>query len=246
MNPKYRALLAAFLLPLLTGALLLHHAVPALAHPTTNCYLDAAQAGKRNVIGGDHGADTNQTGVKGSLLFGTFGDDCIRVTSLAVENGSGFVEIGWFMGWDTDNHNQFSGSGACQDDDYYTSPEVFEVWEPIGGGYHCRNLTFESEDSWHYVNIANPDVNTSWEFTEAGTTFDTRSVNFTRGSAITNGERHNGNFDIAKAHFKALQKEIAGNGNPWFDFSSSYGKRDNDNDYHWHLDTETETEVLKD
>lgn len=185
-------------------------------------------------------------GVKANVLFGTAGNDCIRVSSVAVNNGTdGSVEIGWFLGWDTSNHNQYTGSDACTDGVYYSTLEVFEVWTPIGGGYHCRNLTFDTAGAFHFVNIANPDVNNSWEFTEAGHTYDTRSVNFSRGSVRTNGERHDRTDDVATSHFKALQKQVAGNGSTWFDSSSSFAVTpDTDPDYKWKLDSQTETEVV--
>ncbi|MGZ5372330.1 MAG: hypothetical protein ACXWDE_11130, partial [Aeromicrobium sp.] len=229
------------LVPILALLGLVLTASQAEAAPPQSCYAGNIY----HVLGGDHGGEGNHTGVKANLHFGLFGNDCIRVTSVAVNNGGGSVEIGWFMGWDTSSFNQFTGSGACRDGDYYDTPEVFAVWQPIGGGYHCRNLTFEAEDSWHLVNIANPDANTSWEFTEAGHTYDTRSVNFSRGNVRTNGERHSLTYDIAKAHFKSLQKSVAGNGGTWFSFSNSYAVLpDSDPGYKWKFDSQTETEVV--
>jgi hypothetical protein len=179
------------------------------------------------------------------MAFFDGNNDCDRVSSEGVINGTGYVELGWSLGFipGQSANNKYSGPGACDDSDYFANPQVFETWTPIGGGYHCRHLGQETT-GFHNVKAYDNNEDGTWSMAEGGSILDTVNVNFHDGDIFTNGERHNSS-DSAKAHFKDLQKQIAGQ-TTWFDFCCSQQSGDSDPAFHWHKDSETETWVLPD
>jgi hypothetical protein len=231
------------LLSLLGGLLVAAKAPPAYAtSPPTSC-----PAFKHNVEGSNSAQDGNHIGIKTSLWYGHPSSDCIRVSSMGEVNGDGSVEFGWFLGWDKSAGNLYTGPGACQNNVYYGRyPELFLVWEPIGGGYHCQNIVAIGTDQYLSTWIHDTNMNTVWDAdTSVGGQVASANVNFSRGTAVTNGERHNNN-DSAYSDFKSLQFQLAGNGSTWYDFNSSYKYADDDPDYHWVKDSDTHTEVNHD
>jgi hypothetical protein len=190
--------------------------------------------------------NTTYAGIKASVLFPDGSDDCDRVSSVGAINGDGEVEIGWTLGWLPRDGNVYTGSGACNDI-YFVAPQVFEVWVPIGGDYHCRMFGSDTHGSntFHTVSTANNAGGGDWQTNEGGMGLDHVIVNFNSGIILTNAERHNLSIDTAKAHFKSLKKKVAGD-TTWFDFCCSVKFADTDSDFHWVRDSATETEVLHD
>jgi hypothetical protein len=135
---------------------------------------------------------------------------------------------------------------ACQDGPYYSTPEVFVVWWPNNGSYHCKNLLSDNGGVYHYLRIHDADQDTVFKYYEAGTLLGSVNVNFSRGEDFTNGERHNAQDDTAVSHFKALQKTIAGT-TTLYDFSNSVEivvpPENNDPDFHWSKVSDRETLV---
>jgi hypothetical protein len=213
----------------------------AQAHPTVDCINHLWNTeGKDNDHLGFH------TGIKSLMAFYDGSNDCLRVSSVAVVSaGGGSVEFGWFLGWDT-NGNAYSGSGACQQA-YFSSPELFEVWAPDGGAYHCKRLGQETSQN-HYVSVYDTDQNSIWAVGEGGSQLDNiMNVNFFEGVGITNGERHNSS-DTARAHFQDLQKTWVGHEN-WSSFccSTTANFGTDDPGFHWTQGIDdTETYVVPD
>jgi Rieske Fe-S protein len=232
-------------------------AQPALAHPAKGCYLPGSPySGHWNTEGTDAAQRGNHTGIKSNVHFGQYGGrsgtgDCIRVSSIGVLGSSGaFVEFGWFLGWDTSSNNQYTGSGACVDGQYFGGePELFVAWAPTNGGYHCKKLFSDGDNVFHYLRISDNDQDTVFKYFEASTQLGTLNVNFTRGDAYTNSERHNAQDDTATAHFKALQETIAGQ-STLYDFSNSVEinvpASADDPDFHWQKNSDVETQVVWD
>jgi hypothetical protein len=234
-----RSTISSYMVVVLVGSCLFVAITPASARPPFDCVF----AVKHNVEGTDAAQLGNHQGILTSMAFFDGNNDCFRVSSIGVVNGTGQVELGWVLGWHPNAGNLYTGPGACADSDYFAHPQVFDVWIPIGGGYHCRNLGLETT-GYHNVKLYDNNGDTVWSFAEGGSILDSANVNFDRGDAATNGERHNGS-DTAKAHFKALQKQVAGQ-TTWFDFTTSQQYFDDDPAFHWHRDSDTETEVLPD
>jgi len=244
-----------FLIGLLIGSLLVPAlAAPAWAHPSTACYSTDQYAGIWNTEGTNTAQQGNHTGIKSSLHVASWGGysgngDCIRVSSIGVLSGAGngFVEVGWYLGWDNDANNQYTGLGACVDGTYHAVPEVFVAWWPDGGGYHCKNLSTEAEDVFRNFQIEDSNQNMVFKYYEGGTQLGTLTVNFSRGTCSTNGEGHNAQVDSAAAHFKNLQNYIAGS-TTLYSFAGSrelpMGSQD-DPDYYWSRVSDVETKVVR-
>jgi hypothetical protein len=123
------------------------------------------------------------------------------------------------------------------------------VWQPIGGNYHCKVLGTDTHgtNTFHTVSVSDANLDTVWKAGEGGATLDTMNVNFSRGTVLTNGERHSlsNPSDSARAIFKSLQKQVAGNGSTWFNFSASAPYCDTDPGYIWQkVGSEIHTEVV--
>lgn len=103
----------------------------------------------------------------------------MRVSSIAVLRGSGVVEWGWVLGYLPSNGNLYTGSDAC-DGDYFTLPYSFVVWVPIGGGYHCRELTVSAGDNFFPLSLKDTDLDSIWHVYKLGTEYATVNVNFSR------------------------------------------------------------------
>lgn len=220
-------------------------AAPTEAHPAFGCIVTI-----RNVEGSTLpfliGDDPDQTGIYSLMHFGYQSGDCIRVSSEGIVRGAtGVVEFGWVLGWHPNDGNLYTGPGYCNDR-YYTDPELFIVWQPQGGGYHCRDLQSVPTDA----NGADYGGSVYW----SGSNYDfdsyfrgnyqtAVSVNFKYGSAVTNGERHNLNIDSAYSHFQNLQKRILSNPGAWRDFTFSFCYVDNDPDFDWYGISANETKV---
>ncbi len=222
----------------LSVALLIGIAFPLTASATAPCYNTIT-----NVEGSDSAQDGNHQGIQTSMHIGSYSGDCIRVSSIGVVNGDGQVEMGYLLGYHPSNGNVYTGGGACVDSDYFSTPEIFVVWIPIGGSYHCKNLKSESESQFQTFSTSDANQDTRWQVSEGGSQLFVVNMNFDRGTALTNGERHNLTTDIAQAHFTSLKKQVSGNGSTWFDFTSSYKYFDNDPDFKWVFDSNTNTEV---
>jgi hypothetical protein len=177
-----------------------------------------------------------------------------RLQYRVLGSGGGFVELGWFLGWDTSSGNQYTGQNACQDGVYYGTgvhphPEIFVAWRPNNGGYHCKNIKEGVDDLFRFLRIEDADQNMSYKYYEAGTFFGSVGVNFSSGEVYTNGERHNAAEDTAAAHFTALQKYVAGLPT-LYDFTTSVEisvpAQLNDPDFHWVRVSDVETKVVHD
>jgi hypothetical protein len=222
---------------ILAGWSILLSAPASSAQPPSTC-IDF----RDNVEGTDASQQGNHQGIFTTMAFFGGSNDCIRVSSIAVRNGTGEVELGWVLGYHPSNNNPYSGPGACAGQ-YFANPQVFEVWTPIGGGYHCRNLGQEST-GLHNVKLYDNNSDTVWSMAEGGSILDAVNVNFDHGLAVTNGERHNSS-DTSRAHFTDLQKQISGD-TTWYPFTISVEEYDSDSSFHWHKDSQTETWVLPD
>jgi hypothetical protein len=237
---------SSYLAVLLTGMMLGVGAPNAAADPPASCVNHLWNTG-----GTDAGAAGNQQGIKSDMAIFAFASDCDRVSSLFVQSpGGGSAEVGWVNGWTKNGGNAYTGTGAC-DGQYWTHPHLFITWVPEGGSYHCR--VFGSVDvGFGVFSTADSNSDGTWQFSQGGSIVDSHAMNFDRGYVITNGERHNQTIDTAKAHFKDLQKQVASNGNTWFDFCCSENfppdPTFNDPDFHWEKEpgTQTETWVLHD
>jgi len=249
----------AFLVGALLAIFLIGLAAPADAHPAQTCYSIDAFHGIYNTEGTDSAQIGSHTGISSFFHIASYGGyagfgDCIRVSSIGIlAAGGGYVELGWYLGWDTSNGNLYSGPGACVEGVYYgqgvhPSPEVFVVWKPNNSGYHCKDLFGEDQDVFRHFKIEDSDQDTSFKYYEAGTFLGSVGVNFSRGTAYTNGERHNAQLDSAFSNFESLSKFVAGLTGA-YDFTTSteisMGSRD-DPDYHWQRDTDVHTEVVRD
>lgn len=216
---------------------------PAEAHPASSCSVFL-----QNVEGTDGDAPLNsQDGLKANVHAASFNDDCLRVSSLAVLNGSGVVEFGWKLGWDYAAGNLYTGPGACANGTYRTTPQLFVVWVPIGGGYHCKTLGNFNTSTPPLMAVHDTNGNTVWDIDLYSSTSQISSVNvnFTQGAPVTNGERHS-TGDSAYAEFTNLAWQTVGLGSTWRDFENSQFYFDNNPDYHWVKDSNTHTEVQHD
>ncbi len=238
--------IAGFGVLALLGVLVLEP-VTAAASPPLSCVNT-----KVNVEGTNTGEPENtHTGIKANVHFATSNGDCFRVSSIGLVNSDGTVEVGWALGWIPYNGNVYTGSGACNDH-YFTDPEVFEVWEPIGGDYHCRELKSEvgGLNKFYVMSISDPEQDTIWKVTEGGANLDlvNVNVNFSEGDVRTNGERHNLTIDTSKAEFKSLYERINSLGTLWIGFCCSDQAHPGDNDpaFHWQMDAADHTEVVHD
>ena len=196
-----------------------------------------------NVEGVNTIQEGDDTGVRSSMWFAYPSDDCMRVSSIAVDNVDGQVEIGWVLGWHPSADNAYTGTGACNDSYFGIDPELFLVWIPQGGSYHCRDLVAISPGQYLNLWVQDPESDTIWSANYTGhSPAWTPNVNFGRGIAVTNGERHS-STDSMWAGFQDLQWKVAGNPN-WNDFNSSAAiVPDGDTSYHWTKHTDTWTTV---
>jgi hypothetical protein len=230
-------LMAAFLLGIILPS-------AAAAHPVKGCVNTEV-----NVEGAEGGMSDAQDGIKGDVWFGTWnsqnnGGDCMRVSSIAVlasGGGYGVVEWGWVLGFHPKFGNVYTGSDAC-DGGYFTGPESFVVWVPVGGAYHCRDLFASAGDNFFPLSLKDTNTDTVFNAYKSGTLVATMDVNFSIGNVVTNGERHNLNIDTAFSEFKNLQKQVGGL-STWSDFCCSYRWRDDDPGFYWNKITDTHTKV---
>jgi hypothetical protein len=198
---------------------------------------------EHNVEGSETAGTGSQTGIYSNMRFAPTSDDCIRVSSIGVINGTGQVEWGWVLGWHPNNNNAYGGAGACNDQ-YYTDPEIFVVWVPIGGMYHCRNVQNVSVTSatFHTMSILDGDGDKDWAAWYEGSQIASASVDFSNGTVVTNGEIHN-TSDNAYSHFESLEKRTTADRSTWHDFTSSYCFADGAGSFEWHRNSDTDTEV---
>ncbi|MFN2544362.1 MAG: hypothetical protein ABR600_07305 [Actinomycetota bacterium] len=233
--------------------------------PPFSCTGDYAKP--LNSVGKDTGQIGNQTGIKANTLFGVWDSagtgtaDCIRVSSVNVVDISGdsWVELGWFLGWDT--RSAYNGAFKCDDGPYYTTPQTFVTWRIPGGAYMCkldrsaatRNSNPCPDDgskqcpTFRFLRVEDSDLDTIFHYYQSGIDLGTVNQAFSRGKDWTNGERH-APYDTASAHFKALQKNVAGDGSQLYDFCCSVvATASDDPGFHWQKvgGSDTETEVLK-
>jgi hypothetical protein len=174
-------------------------------------------------------------GLKAEVWFGSYNDDCNRITSINVlsSSGNGFVEFGWVLGY-----------SSC-DDNLYTTPRTFTWWKQDGGSSNCRVLTAATADLYHNLSIADGDSDTTWLAKKNGSLYDTINVNFDRGDVATNGER-DCTCDTAYAHFKELEFQKVATGATWLAWNDPYLFFDSDDNFHWVKDSDTEHEVVHD
>lgn len=223
----------------------------AAAYPAENCIQTITNVQGSNWDDGLVGAPPQETGIYSHMYFAYQSGDCVRVSSEGVisPSGAGQVEWGWVLGWHPKGPNVYTGPGYCNDR-YYTNPEVFQVWTPIGGGYHCRDIRSVSTSpggtdysmSVYYEGI----VNGSYSFATwlAGNKYDSIAVNFHYGYALTNGERHNLTIDSATTHFLTLEDQTLTHP-AWQSFEWSYQFNDNDPGWDWYSYSEDHTVVFK-
>ena len=214
------------------------------AHPSTSC-----QTVKYNTEGFDYDDDYNNDGVKSNMWLGYAGDsnDCHHVSSILIQQvGSGLVEFGWVVGFDSTSDG-YNGAGACQNT-YDSQPRVFLVWRPIYGTYSCRDFGEAFPGQFDVMWIHDTNLNNVWDADFiASPSIGTASVNFSVGEPITNGERHDPTNDTAHAEFKSLSQQYASghDGATWYDFQDSrhYVTSPADPGYKWVKDSNVHTEV---
>lgn len=242
---------APFVLGVLLGALLATVLYPAaaFASPPESCVNV-----RFNTQGTDSAQFGNHVGIKANVWFGHWnsllnGGDCDRVTSIGVINGTGVVEYGAVLGWLPSGGNVYTGADRCNDH-YFKTPEVFQVWQPIGGNYHCREVGAAAANNYYTLSVTDANQDTVWHALTGSTDHGSMNVNFSRGVVATNGERHNQSLDTAFAHFQLLKKQVAGT-STWSNFTSSYQgccfppDPHFDPGFHWFFISNTETEVLR-
>lgn len=179
------------------------------------------------------------------MWFGHPDNDCARVSTIGVINNTGYVEFGWSLGWNSGG-GAYSGSDACDSSYVGDLPQLFLVWQLIGGQYHCKLLIQIGTDQSVTLWIHDQNLDSVWGVEYAGSgQIGSANVNFDRGIAITNGERHS-TTDSMHAEFRSLQVQLAGNGATWYDFNGSYQWLDNDASFHWVKHSNTYTEVNHD
>lgn len=217
----YRALVASVTIGILGASVL-----RASASPPESCI-----SPKKNVEATQHTQGGNHQGVKADTWFASANNDCDRVTSLAVFNGSGLVEWGWTLGW---------MPGACGDV-YVTSPTTFYTWQPIGGSFHCARVAGNGQGTFFTLMLKDENSDTTWSVSKDGTQVGTLNVNFDRGTLLTNAERHS-TGDSAFAHFKNLKFQVAGS-STFNDFSALQLYCDTDDAYEFSKTSNTEHKV---
>lgn len=142
------------------------------------------------------------------------------------------------MGYAPNGGNWYTGSDACNNQ-YFTDPEVFESWQPIGGHYHCRLIrsvpTSPGGTNYSMSVYWNGGTTNSWTFSPwfAGNPYPTLANNFYSGTAFTNGERHDTTYDSAATHYLYLDEKTVQNPNTWVSFGISYQLLDTDPSYQW-------------
>jgi hypothetical protein len=117
--------------------------VGALAAPPPSCYQQVAY----NVEGFDD--DPYYDTMRGVRVTNHTGHTyyCQRIASIAVfgpqhsSSDHQLVEWGWYLGYGCDN-------------DFQTYPTGFFVWNVIGGGLHCVELTALQEDSPYRMRLS--------------------------------------------------------------------------------------------
>lgn len=169
---------------------------------------------------------------------------CMRVSSIAVANGNGSVEFGWVLGYQPAAGNAYKGFGACADGNYFNTPELFVVWVPKDGRYHCEDFGSLALDSYGTFAVTNTNLNDWWGIFYGSTHERNVHVNFVRGWALTNGERHNNN-DTAYGNFTHLKYQYVGGGSSWHPFNSSVKYYDDDSAYRWCKYSDTHTKVAR-
>jgi hypothetical protein len=224
---------------LLGCSALVSGAEPAAAHPPKSC-----ATGIYVVDGTTHASDTNaRGGIKTDMHIGD-GEQCSRVSTIAVEHGStGVVEWGWTLGWSYKADNVYTGPGACDDNYYGTDPIVFLVWVPDGGAYHCREVVIVSPNQTSMFAIHDGNGDTIWtgDYKDEGGIV-TANLNFHGGGLVTNGEVHK-LTDEGHAEFSNLQYEDNDGSGTYHDFPNSYNFSDSNPNFHWVRDSDKHTEV---
>jgi hypothetical protein len=222
-----------FLLATLTAA------PPAMAHPSESC---ATGVYKHDIEGNDPDQDGYQIGMRGNVHVAapkSDGSDCMRVSSIAMADSDGSVEIGWVIGWLPSANNVYTGTDAC-DDQYNASPELFVVWQPIGGGYHCRQLAYISQSTDKQMTVADSNGNTIFNYWYDGFNYGSANVNFSDSRDLTNSERH-ASTDGMYADFNNLQNQLYNEG--FQSYAQSALFYSNDSDHVWVKDSADHTEV---
>jgi hypothetical protein len=171
--------------------------------------------------------------IRSSVWFGTWNNDCNRISSLAglSTSGNGFVEWGWVLGFSSCNNFE------------YSNPRLFTWWKPNNGASDCAVHSSAVSGAFKVLSLADGDSDTIWAANYDGGTVTSINVNFDRGVIETNSER-DCTCDSAFGHYKSLDRQVVGAG--WTPWSSPYLRNDNDPDYHWVKVSDTEHKVIHD
>ncbi len=213
--------IASSLIPLAAG--------PAAATPPSSCraFKDNVEAHQGTVLG-------SHIGLRSDVWLGTSANDCARISSLTDTSSSGFVEFGWLLGWDQ----------CGPTNDYHVAPLGFIAWQPNAGGYHCAEVATWSGGQFSTLSLKDENSNTIWGAYRDMSLTATMDVNFDRGTANTNGERH-ASGDSAWSHFKSLDWMPAGT-TTWNQFSVLESGPDTDPNYNCIQISEHEQKVTTD
>lgn len=232
------ALTTGLTLAVWAGSVLIIAPTATAVQPPSTCVVQTTQV-EGTDFSGLVGVPPEHEGIASSMFVGTANNDCIRVSSEGVLHGpDGVVEWGWVLGYHPNGGNVYAGPGYCNNR-YYTTPELFIVWVPVGGGYHCKDVAAATPGT-HILDTYSTST-TVWANTYDGPDRADLTVNFYYGTAVTNGERHNPS-DSAAADFQNLKKRTTDD-TSWqpFEFSGCY--LDDDSSYDWYFYSNTHTHV---
>jgi hypothetical protein len=181
-----------------------------LANPPVSCHVDRMYLEATHI-----GQIGNHKGIRSDVLKPPWNNDCVRISAVNVLSGfNGFVEWGVSLGWLFDTEI----GGSCPSSVYHDQPERFVVWRPINGSVHCRpNEGTLTSGNRKNFSLRDTDQNETWGYYFEGVQNGTVDVNFSRGTVVTNAERHR-LADIGYAEFYNIQLLIAGD-STWYNFN---------------------------
>jgi hypothetical protein len=186
--------------------------------PPVSCLSANGDSDDYNVEGVDNVGSGGQRGIRSNVLAEYSLDDCMHVASLSVFGSSGgFVEWGWVLGYDCNGN-------------YRSTPRLFMVYGPPGGGFTCHVSTQSlTEGTAPQLTLSDSNQNSWWGGRLSGTEYLQFNTDFTSGTAITNGERDYGG-DSAAADFRAIEELHSGG---WSNFDDIRQFVDTDPTYYF-------------